>query len=170
MLCSPSCGSQNFLRLGAPKNFDRCANTSSLFLPPAAVRPCCPKQARRDCATPRYIQFNILYNLISACSLLALQTFSDYEIIPDISGFVNRYFRRNLISDRSSQQQEAKALPRSAKQTASPQAKNKTARFCRGAPSRLRMDFSRRHRLPVTYNQQTARHEKASSAGIGFPS
>ena len=75
MLCSPSCGSQNFLRLGAPKNFDRCANTSSLFLPPAAVRPCCPKQARRGCATPRYIQFNILYNLISACSLLALPSF-----------------------------------------------------------------------------------------------
>lgn len=32
-----SCGARNFLRLGAPMNFDRCASLRSLHPPPAAV-------------------------------------------------------------------------------------------------------------------------------------
>ena len=37
-----ACGSQNFLWLGAPQNFDRCAISNSLHPPPAALRSeCC---------------------------------------------------------------------------------------------------------------------------------
>ncbi len=38
LLRSPSCGSQNCLRLGAARNFDRCAIIASLLPPPAALR------------------------------------------------------------------------------------------------------------------------------------
>ena len=33
---SPSCGDQNFFRLGATRNFDRCASFCSLYPPQAA--------------------------------------------------------------------------------------------------------------------------------------
>jgi hypothetical protein len=43
------------MRLGAARHFDRCANNASLHPPPAALRRCCPKQARYQLRyTPKY--------------------------------------------------------------------------------------------------------------------
>ena len=47
LLCSPPCGAQIFLRLGAPEKFDRCASFCSLLLPPAALA----KLTQSRCAT-----------------------------------------------------------------------------------------------------------------------
>ena len=47
LLCSPSCGAQIFLRLGAPEKSDRCASFCSLLLPPAVLA----KLTQSRCAT-----------------------------------------------------------------------------------------------------------------------
>ncbi len=65
LLCSPSCGARNCLRLGAAHNFDRCAVFASLFRPPDALRRKRPKQARYQLRyTPTYI---LLFVCRAAC-------------------------------------------------------------------------------------------------------
>ena len=69
----PSCGAQNFLRLGAPKNFDRCAIFYSLYLLQAALI----KNARAVGARVREfaVKTETALNLISAVYLR-----KDYKI------------------------------------------------------------------------------------------
>ena len=54
-----ACGSQNFLRLGAPQNFDRYAISNSLHPPPAALR--------SECCRFRHSRINTIKHSTSAC-------------------------------------------------------------------------------------------------------